>query len=238
MALVGATPQLLRRMPRPAAILVEKAPPKRPAKLFPSMSMNLRSPLTIQPILSPDNYMDTVPALLREARKSVLIEQQYIRAKQPNIAVLLDAIAEARTRNPQLDVRIVLGKVFHPSDLPDERKNLKLLRTKYGLLPDQNIRFVNTEELVHCHNKMIIVDGARVLVSSQNWSDFAVTRNREAGLWIPQPKVAKYFQEIFETDWKAGVKSPGTATRRPVATPESLGGGGFVKVQPADYAEV
>ena len=42
--------------------------------------------------------------------------------------------------------------------------------------------------------KMVIIDGAAVLVSSRNWSDFAVTENREAGLSIPHGDVAQYFR--------------------------------------------
>src|SRR4029079_16026149 len=38
--------------------LVEKAPTKVPDTLFPSKSFTLTQPLTIQPVLSPDNYMD------------------------------------------------------------------------------------------------------------------------------------------------------------------------------------
>ena len=242
MKLVKATPQLLRRLPRPTVFLVERAPKKQPAKLFPSLKLNLESRLTVQPVLSPDNYMDTVPALLRKAKKSILIEQQYIRAdekKHPNVAVLLDAIAEARQNNPRLDVRIVLGKVFSAGDLDKEHTNLDTLRDKYNLKLGANIRYINTDQLVHCHNKMVVIDGAGVLVSSQNWSDTAVTKNREAGLWLPQAQVAKYFGEIFETDWKAAFKSPDTGvsrTRR--ATPQSLREGGFVKVVLADYEEV
>jgi phosphatidylserine/phosphatidylglycerophosphate/cardiolipin synthase-like enzyme len=242
MKLVKATPQLLRRLPRPAVFLVERAPKKQPAKLFPSMKLNLESRLTIQPVLSPDNYMDTVPALLRKAKKSIVIEQQYIRAdatKHPNVAVLLDAIAEARQNNPRLDVRIVLGKLFSAGDLDKEHKNLDVLRDKYGLKLGTNIRYINTDQLVHCHNKMIVIDGSGVLVSSQNWSDTAVTKNREAGLWLPQAQVAKYFGEIFETDWKAAFKAPETGlTRTRRATPQSLREGGFVKVALADYEEV
>ena len=48
---------------------------------------------------------------------------------------------------------------------------------------------------------MIIVDGDGVLVSSQNWSDFAVSKNREAGVWLRHAEIAGYFASIFEHDW-------------------------------------
>ncbi|MGY4648552.1 hypothetical protein ACVWWN_002348 [Mycobacterium sp. URHB0021] len=62
--------------------------------------------------------------------------------------------------------------------------------------------------LVHCHNKMVIIDGAAVLVSSQNWSDFAVTKNREAGLWLPHRDIAQYFQGIFDVDRRTAFRRP------------------------------
>ena len=86
---------------------------------------------------------------------------------------------------------------------------------------------------------MIIVDDAAVLVSSQNWSDFAVTRNREAGLWVPDAEIAQYFRAIFDVDFKDAFKTPDTGvTRTRRATPQSLREGGFVKVALADYEEV
>jgi len=36
------------------------------------------------------------------------------------------------------------------------------------------IRYIDTTRLVHCHNKLIIIDGQTVLTSSQNWSKAAV----------------------------------------------------------------
>lgn len=54
-------------------------------------------------------------------------------------------------------------------------------------------------------NKLIAVDGQRVLVGSRNWSDSAVPENREAGLWLEHPGIAKYFGDIFESDWKGAL---------------------------------
>ena len=216
--------------------LVEKAPTKIPAQLFPSKTFKLSKALTIQPVLSPDNYMTFMPDKLQAARKSILIEQQYIRGQQPDISELLTAIKQAREAAGKLDVRIILGKIFSKKDLPKENENLDLLKREFGLVLGKNIRYIDTSRFVHCHNKMILVDGQSVLVSSQNWSDSAVSKNREAGVWLSHSGICDYFTKIFENDWKTALKAPDAA---PVdVEPEALRAGGFVRVAPADYQEV
>jgi phosphatidylserine/phosphatidylglycerophosphate/cardiolipin synthase-like enzyme len=218
------------------ALLVEAAPRKIPDELFPSKSFRLRSKLTVQPVLSPDNYMSVVPGLLRSATKSILIEQQYIKSEQDHITTLLEAIKAAKRDNPQLDVRVVLGKIFNASDVPKEQRNLDNLKNKFGLTLGRNIRYIDATRLVHCHNKMVIVDGKGVLVSSQNWSKAAVTENREAGVWLEHSAIAKYFTRIFETDWKTAIKTLPPAP--PDVLPAAAVGANFIRVDPGDYQEV
>ena len=221
----------------PEVLWVEAAPKLIPNTLFPSKRFKLSAPLTVQPVLSPDNYMATIPDVLRVAKRSILIEQQYIRSSQPDIAGLLESIREAIDENPEIDVRIVLGKIFGAADVIKERQNVKQLKAKYGLVLGDNIRYIDTSRFVHCHNKMIVVDGATVLVSSQNWSDAAVTKNREAGLLLTHKGIAKYFTAIFENDWETAFKKIPVPSK-PQVEPEALRAGGFVKVVPADYREV
>ena len=52
------------------------------------------------------------------------------------------------------------------------------------------------------HNKGIVVDGAAVLVSSQNWSADGTLHNRDAGVIIYHQEAAQYFQQIFLHDWE------------------------------------
>jgi len=71
---------------------------------------------------------------------------------------------------PDLDVRIILGKIFGKKDLEKEKNNLDLLKRKYKLSLGKNNSIIDTMPFVHCHNKMVLVDGKGVLVSSQNCS--------------------------------------------------------------------
>ncbi len=219
-------------------MLVEAAPRKRPLKIFPSKTFKLANPLDVQPILSPDNYMDVVPAAIRKAKSSVLIQQQYIHSADEPVAELLNAIAEARGDNEDFDVRILLGKLFNDAALTKEKENLKNIADKYDLKINRNIRYVDTTRFVHCHNKLIIIDGKTVLVSSQNWSRAAVLDNREAGLLFDHKGVAGYFTDIFEADWEVGQKKLPPHIKSGGATPEMLRRGGFIEVAAADYQEL
>jgi phosphatidylserine/phosphatidylglycerophosphate/cardiolipin synthase-like enzyme len=232
--LTGA--QLAAAPQRVDTFLIEAAPKKIPSTLFPSKTVTLTSPLTVQPILSPDNYMKLIPDVVAQAKKSILIQQQYIKAKQSDIITLLKAIKIARNNNPQLDVRIVLGKIFSKKDVPKEKANLKELAGKFGLKLGTNIRYVDETRFVHLHNKLILIDDDGVLVSSQNWSNAAVSENREAGLLLQHKTINGYFKKIFESDWS-------TASKKLKGAPESLAPhavtpGKFVRVMAGDFREV
>ena len=217
--------------------LVEAVPKLIPVKLFPSKTINPTKKIKVTPILTPDNYMDVIPGLLTSAKKSIYIENQYIRSKHPEIAKLLEAIKQAMTVNPSLDVRIILGKLFGAEDFKKEKTNIENIKSKFGIVLKKNIRYIDTKRFVHCHNKLIIVDEKQVLISSQNWSNTGVGNNREAGVLMDFPQIAKYYTDIFESDWSTAltaIPKPGKKT----VSPETLAKGGFVKVVPADYQEV
>src|SRR5690606_7634234 len=55
------------------------------------------------------------------------------------------------------------------------------------------------------HNKGVIIDREKVLVSSINWNMNSPTFNREAGVIIHHPGVGEHYSLAFERDWeKAG----------------------------------
>jgi phosphatidylserine/phosphatidylglycerophosphate/cardiolipin synthase-like enzyme len=229
--------EALAKQRRPEPDLVEAVPELLPAKLFPSKNFDPPDKISVTPVLTPDNYMDVIPDFLASAKKSISIENQYIRSSQPEVSKLLQAIAKARDNFPDLVVRIILGKLFGAKDFKKEQANVANLKKSFGLKLGDNIRYIDIKRFVHCHNKLIVVDEKEVLVSSQNWSNTGVGSNREAGVILPFPPIARYYTQIFESDWSTALKTipkPGKAT----IEPEALARGGFVEVRAADYQEV
>jgi len=222
--------------------LLEAAPAQMPAQLFPSKTFNFQAPVKVEPILSPDNYIKRIPAWLKTARKSIFIEEQYIRTAQTDIGTLLKAIQET-VEASGVEVRIILAQPFScGSDkckkaFDKAKKEMQALGKDYGLKIGINVRILNPNQLVHCHNKLIVVDEQSVLVSSQNWSDSAVSKNREAGLLIYSPALAAYYAEIFNADWDSGLKKVAPVKKAKFG-PEALGSGKVVPLNWGDYAEV
>jgi cardiolipin synthase len=52
------------------------------------------------------------------------------------------------------------------------------------------------------HNKGVIADGRKVLVSSINWNDNSPRFNRETGVIIEHQGVGNYFTRVFDNDWR------------------------------------
>ena len=55
--------------------------------------------------------------------------------------------------------------------------------------------------VTYIHNKGILVDDDRVLVSSINWNQNSVMNNREAAVVVQSKDIHDYYETIFEKDW-------------------------------------
>lgn len=175
--------------------------------LFPSESFTEPNAVNVLPVLTPDNYLSVVPDFIASATRSIVIQQQYIRNitfdSNASIRQLVESITSAREAHPDLQVRIIVAAPFSATSTDDRRKLRKELDAlaEVGLVEVENVRLLNKDHLTHCHNKLVIVDNEKVLISSQNWSEPAVTINREAGVLIEHSRIANYFTQIFDEDW-------------------------------------
>lgn len=221
----------------PEVEALQTAPARPPVRLFPSKTFRPSRPIQLTPVLSPENYMDLIPDWLESAERSICIEQQYIRGHQPEIQKLLEAIQRAIRQRSSLQVRIVLAKPFPGRRFDDEAAAIRNL-ADFGLRLGSHVRILNPKHFVHCHNKLIIVDNRAVLISSQNWSDSAVRKNREAGVLVEYPELARYFATIFKTDWDTGLRTVGRRAVPELFGPQALATGKTVPLNWGDYAEV
>lgn len=173
----------------------------------------LKKKMTVQPVLTPDNYPEIVIPLIKSARDSVLFINQSFDVKEempPHYQKLLEALLDRQQRIR--DVRIIFRSGY------GKERDIFRNAVEFGFDKDK-IRFYGT-----CHTKGIVVDGQKVLLGSQNWTGSGTKFNRDASLLIEDDEAAEYFTEIFEFDWKIVATdrvAPDHGPSRPVRTRDS-----------------
>ena len=102
-------------------------------------------------------------------------------------SALLQALRDKQRAG--LDVKIIFR------EFPDSRKSLEALKD-FGFDMGQ----VRLQK--NCHTKGIIVDGAKVLLGSHNWTNSGTLFNRDASLIFFHREIAEYYGDLFRYDWE------------------------------------
>jgi len=157
------------------------------------------------PVISPDTS-HLVLKMLEEARKSIAIEEAYITNEScDQVNPFLEAAINASRRG--VCVRVLLDSYWY--NIEDECDNdemvsfINSIAAAEGIPLEARCADLELNNLEKIHNKGVIVDGNRVLVSSINWNFNSPNFNREAGVIITEPITASYFLSAFEDDWNA-----------------------------------
>jgi V8-like Glu-specific endopeptidase len=163
--------------------------PRGNPKYFPPKIVDNRR-IRIQPVLSPDNYVEHVLEVIQAARDTIDIQNQSFKWKDDadeRFAELGEAILERQRRGAT--VRIIIRGEYGGQEQKD------LLKQKG--FRDRQIRILDK-----VHTKGVIVDSRVVVLGSHNWTDHGVLANRDASLIVYDRDVAEYFQDIFNFDWE------------------------------------
>ncbi len=145
--------------------------------------------MTIQTIVSPDNDVSAIKALLQSATDTIYVQQAYIKTDWKGSSdEFLDELEAAVDRG--VTVKVIIDK--QPSGAADSASHMA----------SEGIEVAYSDTVFeYCHNKGVIVDNSIVLVSSINWSYEAANENREAGVIIFDTNVAGFFVDVFAYDW-------------------------------------
>ena len=163
------------------------------SQFFPAATVT--GTIKITPLLTPDPgvYALAIKDLIASASQTLYMQFQYIEppkagdsTAQPFID-LINAVIDRQAHG--VDVKIIMSEF-------EKVGYLEQLRTM-GLDVVTSVKIQN-----NVHNKGIVVDGATVLVSSQNWSADGTLHNRDAGVIIYHQEAAQYFQQVFLHDWE------------------------------------
>jgi len=152
-------------------------------------SQKFTGSMTIQTIVSPDNDVSAIKALLQSATNTIYVQQAYIKTEWDGSSdEFLDELEDAVDRG--VTVKVIIDK--QPSGAADSADHMK----------SKGIEIAYSSSVFeYCHNKGVIVDNSIVLISSINWSYEAANENREAGVIIFDTNVAGFFIDVFAYDW-------------------------------------
>jgi phosphatidylserine/phosphatidylglycerophosphate/cardiolipin synthase-like enzyme len=169
---------------------------------------------TVRPVISPDTSSQ-ITEMINSAERSIEIEQAYITNETTySLNPYLSAAINASRRG--VHVRVLLDSYWY--NIEDETDNDEMVALINRIGSCEHIPLearcadLSTKEIDKIHNKGVIVDDRYVLVSSINWNSNSPNFNREAGVIIDHPGVARYFLDVFEDDWNSMVKSPEVKT--------------------------
>lgn len=158
------------------------------------------SPLTVESgcnitiILSPDNAEEALLSLLEEAKEEILVEQAYIEKDWTGgMNPLLKKLVEKNESGVRVKVIMNHNPEYHATSAMNEEV--------YAFLRSRGIE-VKLQKDMEIHNKGVVVDGSKVVISSINWGENSVRNNREVGVVVENEEVARYFQQVFHHDWE------------------------------------
>lgn len=156
------------------------------------------------------------PALFDSAQTHIDIEQFYL-TDGPALRPVIASLRRATVRGVRLRVLVDATLQENSQPLIDELRSF----------PNTQVRIIPFRRLLGgvVHNKMLLVDGRRAYVGSQNFDWRSLTHIHELGLRIDDPRLSGQLQALFDMDWamqatlEQGQPVPAKSRERPQSTP-------------------
>tara|TARA_B100000700_G_scaffold96240_1_gene108317 strand:- start:326 stop:2383 length:2058 start_codon:yes stop_codon:yes gene_type:complete len=163
------------------------------------MTAAISGPVSGELLTCPDDCMQGLSDFIDSADSEILLSLQYFEMDwywgwQEN--PLLDSLEDAAQRG--VSIRLAINQ-HYVNDNPGIREAVNELNEWSGDV--EAILMSENETITKLHNKGVIIDGESVLVSSINWGDNSILRNREMGLIIHSQQVTQHYMDSFWEDW-------------------------------------
>ena len=159
----------------------------------------INGPVSGELLTCPDDCMQGLSDLIDSADTEILLSLQYFEMDwywgwQEN--PLLDSLEDAAARG--VSIRLAINQ-HYVNENPGIREAVNELNDWNGDV--EAILMSENETVTKLHNKGVIIDGESVLISSINWGDNSILRNREMGLIIHSQEITAPFEQSFWEDW-------------------------------------
>ena len=215
-------------------------PKPTPAPLTPPPSNSSIPTVTatdITVMTSPDSSLSGLVAAINSAKTSLDIEQMTFDSAwgKTGTSPLLDAVTAAANRGVKIRVLLNDEQVFNHSSKPSKPKNVPTADTLNQVGHGMSAKIANVKAMGvdYIHNKGMLIDGEKVLISSINWDETSVDKNREAAVLITSQDAFNYYEALFDRDWQvSGGTSSVSRPEDPISSvnPECLSKGTVLPV--------
>lgn len=133
-------------------------------------------------VVSPINSRNDLTTLLSSAKSSILIESEEM-----NDSSIEQALTNAAHRGVKVEVVLPSGT----------SNNAGISAIQPGGAQ------VREDKVLYMHAKLIIIDGQKAFVGSENFSAQSLDRNRELGIVVADQSALQTLQQTFQQDWGA-----------------------------------
>jgi len=188
---------------------------------YPFDSAIISGEFNVSPVLAPDTSLlqtKSIIGMIKGAESSVYIEQLYVKDwgthAEPKPNPFLEAAINASRRG--CEVKILLNPTYSIESNQATIDYVRGIAADEGLNLDAKFIDIDGTGLNKTHNKGVIVDRSKVLISSVNWNEYSPTNNREVGLIIENEDAAGFYTDVFFYDWYASQLPVANFTYSPV----------------------
>ncbi len=166
---------------------------------------SIEGEFTIQTLICPLNCVENLVESIDSADTSIDLSLQYLDldweygwGESPIIA----ALAKAATRG--VKIRLIMNAYYLDSN-EEVQEALDLFNENWNRTSGHDttaIAMSTGEGITKLHNKGMIIDGEKVLVSSINWGSSSIMQTKEVGVLIENDNLANWFSNRWNTDWE------------------------------------
>ena len=162
----------------------------------------VEGPFGAQLIVCPDACIGDLVDLLNGAEDEILLSLQYLDmdwsygwGENPIITALEDAARRG------VRLRLIINGAYLDDGIQTAVDTFNERWNHTEGYDTAAVVMSSDDTVTKLHNKGVIVDGEHVLVSSINWGDSALIRNREMGMVLSSTDLADVYGEAWWADW-------------------------------------
>ena len=176
--------------------------------LFPTpvgeTTSSIETSAEISLLTCPDDCITGLADMIGSAESEILLSLQYLEMDwywgwQSN--PLLDALLDAAQRG--VSIRLIMN-AHYIDENPEVRDSVEEFNENWSAMHGYDVQAILMTEndyVEKVHNKGAIIDGDKVLISSINWGDNSILKNREMGFLIHSELITEPYLSSWWEDW-------------------------------------